>query len=86
VLSATGFLLVGRATIRAGVWSSLRRFTPLALGAWSAVLIGRQFTPALPTAVGVYGLCFLAVGIALVTQPMAEAEEGRALGMQKQAA
>jgi hypothetical protein len=67
VLSAVGFLLAGRATIRVGIWRDWRRFTPLAVGACSAVLIGLQFTPALPTAVAVYGLCFVAVGIALAT-------------------
>lgn len=82
VLSAAGFLLAGRATIRSGVWHGWRRFTPLALGIWSAVLIGLQFTPVLPIAVGVYGLCFLAVGAALVTRrrglPTSQAEVQRA--------
>jgi hypothetical protein len=67
VLSAIGFLLAGRATIRANVWRDWRRFTPLAVGSWSAVLIGLQVTPALPTAVAVYGLCFFALGFALAT-------------------
>jgi hypothetical protein len=67
VLVAIGFLLAGRATLRAGVWCDWRRFTPLAVGACSAVLVGLQFTPALPSAVAVYGLCFVAVGIALAT-------------------
>jgi hypothetical protein len=83
VLSAVGFLLAGRATIRAAVWRDWRRFTPLAVGAWSAVLIGLQFSPALPSAVAVYGLCFLAVGIALATGqhrslPMRRAEAQQA--------
>jgi hypothetical protein len=65
VLSAVGFLLAGAATVRAGVWRDWRRYTPLAIGIWSVALIGLQFTPALPTAIAVYGLCFLALGIAL---------------------
>jgi hypothetical protein len=68
VLSAVGFLLAGRATIRAGIWRDWRRFIPLALGSWSTALIGLQLTPALPTAVAVYALCFVALGIALVTE------------------
>jgi hypothetical protein len=67
VLSAVGFLLAGRATIRVGIWRDWRRFPPLAVGASSAVVIGLQFTPALPTAVAVYGLYFVAVGIAPAT-------------------
>ena len=74
VLTAIGFLLAGRATIRAGIWRDWRRFTPLAIGVWSAVLIALQFTPALPTAVAVYGLSFLALGVALYTQAALEVE------------
>ena len=59
-------LLPGGAAIRAGIWRDWRRFTPLA-GPCSAILIGLQFTPAPPTAVAVYGLCFVTVGIALAT-------------------
>lgn len=65
VLSTIGFLIAGRATLRAGVWHDWRRFTPLAIGIWSVALVGLQFTPLLPTAVGVYALCFLALGVAL---------------------
>jgi hypothetical protein len=85
VLTAVGFLLAGRATIRAGIWHGWRRFTPLAVGAWSAVLLGLQFTPALPTAVAVYGLSFLALGVALYTWAAPE-EEGPAIAAQEQAA
>lgn len=59
----TSLPLAGGASSSARHW---RRFTPLA-GPCSAVLIGLQFTPAPPTAVAVYGLCSVAVGIALVT-------------------
>jgi hypothetical protein len=86
VLSAVGFLLAGRATIRAGIWHDWRRFTPLAIGAWSAVLIGLQFTPVLPTAVAVYGLCFLALGIALYRQPVPSSAAERPLRAQEQGA
>ena len=65
LFAAGSELLPGGATIRAGTWRDWRRFTPLA-GPCSAVLIGLQFTPAPPTAVAVYGLCFVTFGIALV--------------------
>ena len=64
-LSAIGLLLAGRATLRAGVWHGWRRFTPLAAGVWVVALLGLQFTAGLPSAVAVYALCFLALGIAL---------------------
>ena len=85
VLTAIGFLLAGRGTIRAGIWRDWRRFTPLAVGAWSAVLLGLQFTPVLPTAVAVYGLSFLALGVALYTQAVPE-EENTAIAAQEQPA
>src|SRR5436190_1736207 len=73
VLSAIGFLLVGRATLATGAWHGWRRFTPLATGVWAVALLGLQFTHALPTAVGVYGLCFVAIGVALSTTAPAAA-------------
>jgi hypothetical protein len=85
VLTAIGFLVAGRATIRASIWRDWRRVTPLAIGGWSAVLIGLQFTPVLPTAVAVYGLCFLALGIALCTQAAPD-EERSAIAAQEQPA
>ncbi len=77
VLTAVGFLLAGAATMRAGVWRDWRRFTPLAVGIWSVALIGLQFTPALPAAVGVYSLCFLAIGVALGGAEARSVAEGR---------
>lgn len=85
VLTAVGFLLAGRATIRAGIWRGWRGFTPLAVGAWSAVLIGLQFTPALPTAVAVYGLSFLAVGVALCTQAASGVEKSAIVAQEQPA-
>ena len=67
-LTAIGMLLAGRATLRAGRWHDWRRFTPLAVGAWSLALLGLQLTPALPSAVGVYALCFTALGVALAAR------------------
>jgi len=78
VLSAIGFLLVGRATLATGAWHGWRRFTPLATGVWAVALLGLQFTHALPTAVGVYGLCFVAIGVALSTTAPAAAGAPRA--------
>ena len=57
----TSLPLAGSASASA----ALAPLHPLA-GPCSAVLTGLQFTPAPPTAVAVYGLCFVTFGIALV--------------------
>ncbi len=71
IASTIGFLLAGWATLRAGVWHGWRRFTPLATGIWLVVLTALAL--AAPTlmhgGVGVYGLCLLAMAIALHTEP-----------------
>ena len=68
-VSMIGFLLAGRATARAGVWHGWRRLTPLATGVWLVIL--NPIPAAAPTllhgAVGIYGLCLLAVAIAMYT-------------------
>lgn len=69
ILSAMGFLLLGRATLRAGVWHDWRRFTPLVTGIWTTALVLLAFTKALHGGVGVYGLCLLAMAVALYTEP-----------------
>ncbi len=69
LLSAIGLVLAGKATLHAGLWRDWRRFTPLVAGVWALVLVGVAFTKALPTGVGIYGLCLLALGLALYTQP-----------------
>jgi hypothetical protein len=69
LLTAVGLLLAGRTTLRAGHWRDWRRFVPLAAGIWTTALVGVSFTKALPTGVGIYGLCILVLGLALYTQP-----------------
>lgn len=69
LLTAVGLLLAGWATLRAGHWRGWRRFVPLAAGIWTTALVGVSLTKALPTGVGIYGLCILALGLALYTQP-----------------
>ncbi len=69
LVSMIGFLLAGRATARAGIWSGWRRFAPLATGLWLVILnVLPVAVPALLNAgVGIYGLCLLAVAVALYT-------------------
>jgi hypothetical protein len=65
VLTAVGFLVVGIATLRAGVWRGWGRFTPLGVGIAACPLVAIGLTHALPTGVAVYGLCLFAFGVAL---------------------
>jgi hypothetical protein len=69
VLSTIGFLVLGWATLRAGVWQGWRRFTPLAPGVWLCVMAVLARPTVLHGAVGVYGLSLLAVAVALYTDP-----------------
>ncbi len=73
LLSGIGLLMAGRAAVQARHWDDWRRFTPLAAGGWTVVLVGIAATKALPTGVAIYGLCLLAIGIALHTRPSAAA-------------
>ena len=77
IASTIGFLLIGWTTLRARVWHDWRRFTPLATGVWLTAMtfIGIAAPTALHGMVGIYGLCLLAVAIALYTQPAATASD-----------
>jgi hypothetical protein len=71
VLIALGFLVAGTAVLRGGMWSGWRRLTPLAVGAWMAVMIPLQFTGMLQAAVALHALTVGALGLAM----LAESEE-----------
>jgi hypothetical protein len=68
VLIAVGFLVAGTAVLRGGVWSGWRRLTPLAVGAWMAVMIPLQFTGLLQTAVAIHALTVGALGLAMLSE------------------
>lgn len=76
VLTAIGFLVTGRATMRAGTWEGWRRYTPLLAGIWSSALMAVNATKALPTGVALYGVCLLAVFYAQLTAPTAASTVG----------
>ena len=78
LVSAVGLLMAGKATLRAGLWTDWRRYTPLFAGLWTLTLVGLALTKALPAAVGIYGLCLLALAIALYTRPVPSASVRRA--------
>jgi hypothetical protein len=71
IASTIGFLLAGWATLRARAWQGWRRCTPLAVGVWLTAMnfIGLAAPSSLHGMVGVYGLCLLALAVALYTQP-----------------
>lgn len=68
LIGAVGLIMAGVATLRSGTWSGWRRFTPLALGIWMAVMMPLQFTAALPIAVGVYAIATIALGLAMLVE------------------
>lgn len=70
LLTATGLMMAGTATLRSGVWSCWRRYTPLALGAWMVVMMPLQFTSALPVAVGIYAVAVAAFGLAMIIESL----------------
>ena len=69
LLSAAGLLIAGRAALGAGVWRGWRRFTLLAAGIWTLLLVGIAATPAASVGIAIYGAFLLAVGVALLSQP-----------------
>jgi PAS domain S-box-containing protein len=71
IVSTVGFLVLGRATLRAGVWHDWRRLTPLATGIWLTVLtlLSLAVPKVLHGGVGLYGVCLLAMATALYTYP-----------------
>jgi hypothetical protein len=71
VASTIGFLLTGWATLRAGMWHGWHRYTPLATGLWLVVLtpLGIAAPTLMHGGVGIYGLCLLAMAIALYAEP-----------------
>ena len=76
-LSAIGFLMAGVATVRAGSWRGWRRFVPLVTGLWLVAMVGLATTKALAAGVGIYGLCILVLGVALLTAPTPSAAASR---------
>jgi hypothetical protein len=70
LLTAVGLIVAGTAALRSGVWSSWRRYTPLALGIWTAAMIPLQFTPALPVAVGIYALAAMTLGLSMIIEAL----------------
>lgn len=61
--------MAGRTAIQAKRWDDWRRFTLLVAGGWTVILTGIAATNALAAGVAVYGLCLLAIGIAMYTRP-----------------
>jgi hypothetical protein len=82
VLSAIGFIAAGIATVRARRWNGWRRYVPLATGIWLVALNVLAVTPALATAVAVYGLLLTALGVALWTQPTPSSPRPRSVAVE----
>jgi hypothetical protein len=85
-LSTLGFMILGWATVRAKVWQGWRRYTPLTTGVSliATTIVTVPFPNALHGMVGGYGLCLLAMAIALYTLPTpTNAADARGLQLQQ---
>jgi hypothetical protein len=67
-LTAIGLLIAGVAVLRSAEWDGWRRYTPLAAGVWSLLMIGLSFTSALPVGVAIYGLTLCVLYAAVYTR------------------
>lgn len=65
LLATVGFLMAGVGTVRTHRWTGVFRWTPLAIGIVGVALMFLQFTPLLPTGVGLYYLGFVPLGLAI---------------------
>jgi hypothetical protein len=70
LLTAGGFIAAGVAAVRAGRWTSWRRYSVLAVGIWMLCMLPLQFTPLLPFSVSVYAATVAAFAVALLTEPV----------------
>jgi hypothetical protein len=86
LLSAVGFIAAGLATARVGLWQSWRRFTPLAAGISTGAVLGLQLVDAIDAGIVLYGLCLLALAVALYTQPVPSSATALTLRPQEQGA
>ena len=59
----------GVAVVRAGRWTSWRRYSVLPVGIWMLCIVPLQFTPLLPLTVAVYAATVSAFAVALLAEP-----------------
>jgi hypothetical protein len=67
--SAGGFIVAGVAVVRAGRWTSWRRYSVLPVGIWMLCIVPLQFTSLLPLMVAVYAATVSAFAVALLAEP-----------------
>jgi hypothetical protein len=69
LLSAAGFVVAGVAVIRAGRWTSWRRYSVLAVGVWMLCMVPLQFTSLLGPTIAVYAATIAAFSVAILAGP-----------------
>ena len=67
--SACGFIVAGLAVVRAGHWTSWRRYSVLPVGIWMLCMLPLQFTSLLPLTVAVYAATIATFASALLAEP-----------------
>ncbi len=71
VAMTLGLIAVGVAVLKASLWSGWRRFTPLACGLFIPLVLVPSFALpgfAMNYAIGIWGICWLLLGLALRTE------------------
>jgi hypothetical protein len=68
LFSLVGFLMAGAATLRAGRWTSWRRYTPVAIAVAMIAVLPLQFTALLPLSVALFSATIVAFGVALLAE------------------
>ena len=67
--SAGGFIVAGLSVVRAGHWTSWRRYSVLPVGIWMLCMLPLQFTSLLPLTVAVYAATIATFASALLAEP-----------------
>lgn len=68
LFSLIGFLMAGTAMLRAGQWTSWRRYAPITIAVALLILLPLQFTPLLPLSAALYSATIVAFGVALLAE------------------
>jgi hypothetical protein len=72
LVAIVGLALLGRQVLRHHSWEGWRRWVPLTMAGWGIMLLWLPLTPLAPVGSFVIDALFVALGTALLTQPLAQ--------------